>query len=319
MNPVRIAIGGKFAPALAAELACPHTLPALPEQDDAGIARILADTDVLVSASYKAAWRSPAGAGPRLVHSTGAGVDGIEIASLPPGCKVCNVYGHERGVAEQAFMLILALQKGLLGLDAALRRGDWTPQRPFLTELRDRHLLILGLGHIGRELARWGQFLGMSATALTRSPAKARTATPGLRAVDGLDRLGAHLPAADFVVVAIPAAPETTDLIGARELGLMKPTAFIVNVGRAAVINEAALYEALRHRRIAGAGLDVWYQYPRPGENCLPSRLPFHELDNVVMTPHKPTVETMAFRWREIAKNIARFGRGEPLENQVLP
>lgn len=97
----------------------------------------------------------------------------------------------------------------------------------------------------------------------------------------------------------------------------MKSTAFIVNVGRAAVINESAFYEALRARRIAGAGLDVWYQYPGPGQNRLPSRLPFHELDNVILTPHKPTVETMEYRWRAIAMNIGRFARGEPLENEI--
>jgi phosphoglycerate dehydrogenase-like enzyme len=157
----------------------------------------------------------------------------------------------------------------------------------------------------------------MRVRALTRSPAKARPAGPGLCAVGALGELDAHLPGADFVVVAIPAAEGTVDLIGGRQLQRMKPEAFIVNVGRARVINEAALYEALRARRIAGAGLDVWYRYPDGGEKCLPSRLPFQDLDNVIMTPHKPTAETMAYRWREIGKNIGRLARGEPLHNLV--
>ena len=72
-------------------------------------------------------------------------------------------------------------------------------------------------------------------------------------------------------------------------------------------------------RRIAGAGLDVWYRYPAAGENGLPSRQPFHELENVIMTPHKPTGETMAYRWREIALNIERFARGEKLQRVVYP
>ena len=157
----------------------------------------------------------------------------------------------------------------------------------------------------------------MSVTALTRSSAADRAASMGLASFGQLDDLSLHLPTADFVVVAIPSTPETVDLIGARELALMKPTAFIVNVGRAAVINERALYEALRSRQIAGAGLDVWYQYPVPGQKRLPSSCPFHELDNLIMTPHKPTVETMNFRWKEIAVNIARHVAGEKLVNVV--
>ena len=98
----------------------------------------------------------------------------------------------------------------------------------------------------------------------------------------------------------------------------MKPTAFVLNVGRARVINEEALYHALHTRRIAGAGLDVWYQYPETEkEKKLPSRFPLQELDNVIMTPHKPTIETMEYRWGEIAENIGRFARSEPLHNVV--
>jgi len=99
----------------------------------------------------------------------------------------------------------------------------------------------------------------------------------------------------------------------------MKPGAFIINVGRGPVLNEDALYDALKTRRIAGAGLDVWYQYPAPGQNRQPARLPFHELDNVIMTPHKPTIETMAYRWREIVANLGRFSRGEALHSVVHP
>ena len=121
-------------------------------------------------------------------------------------------------------------------------------------------------------------------------------------------------------MVAIPAAPGTVDLISAREFELMKRTACIVNVGRGPVINEEALYEALRRRRIAGAGLDVWYQYPSaPGQIQRPSRFPFHELENVIMTPHKPTSETMAYRWRAIAHNIGRLVQGETLLRVVHP
>ena len=317
-TPLQIATHRNFLSELGPQLTVPHVLRDIAGLDNGAMAELLATTDVLVSGAYPAAWRS-AGGPLRLIQSTGAGVDGIDFPSVPAGCTVCNVYGHQRGVAEQAFMLMLALQKGLFRLDAALRQGNWTPQRPYLPEMNGRRLLVLGLGHIGRELVRWGQFLDMDVTVLTRTPAPERAHELGLRAFGGLTALHAHLPEADFVVVAVPAAEGTTNLIGTREFALMKPGAFIVNVGRGPVINEEALYEALRTRRIAGAGLDVWYQYPAPGQDRLPSRLPFQELDNVIMTPHKPTTETMAYRWKEIAANIARLQRGEPLVCIVHP
>jgi len=319
VKPLKVFTYNVAAPVLDAKMETPHQVTVLPEGSDAEIAELLADADALVLATFKASWRSPRGPGPRLVHSVGAGTDGIDFKALPAGCRVCNVYGHERGVAETAFTHMLVLLKHLLPIDRAMRRGNWTPERPYLTELRGRRLLILGFGHIGAELARWGQFMEMKVTALTRSPDKARGQAPAGCTVGGLSELKARLPEADFVVLAIPATGETTGIIGEAELRLMKPTAFIVNVGRGPLIDEKALYEALRDRRIGGAGLDVWYQYPVGKQDRLPAQQPFHELDNVVMSAHKPTVETMEYRFPEIAKNLDRLARGEPLKNQVWP
>ena len=318
-RPLKILAPRLFEAEIRPQLTVEHVLVPFGGESDADMAAMLKDADVLLSGAYKAAWKPPAGAPLRLIHSTGAGVDGIDFASVPAGCQVCNVYGHERGVAEQAFMHLLALHKGLFRLDAALRQGDWTPAQTCLPEMIGRNLLILGAGQIGQELVRWGRFLGMEVTVLTRRPTAGRART-GLRHLGGLDELPQHLPWADFVVVAIPAAKGTVDLISAREFALMKPTAFLVNVGRGPVVNEEALYEALRTRRIAGAGFDVWYQYPaQPGRIQRPGRFPFHELDNIIMTPHKPTIETMAYRWRAIAGNVARLVRGEPLLRVVHP
>src|SRR6266700_3087153 len=161
-----IAVHEKFAAELAREMAVPHVVRTFARETDVEMATLLATADVLVWGAFKAAWRDPARCALRLVHSTGAGTDGIEFAGLPAGAVVCNVYGHQWGVAEHAFLLMMALHKSLFDLDAALRKGDWTPQRPYLPELRGRQLLILGLGHIGQELVRWGQFLGMKITVL---------------------------------------------------------------------------------------------------------------------------------------------------------
>ena len=306
-----ITMHAKFAAELARELTIPHQLRTFSDENDAAMAELLGKTDVLVYGEFRSAWNNLGVRQLRLVHCTGAGTDGIDFTALPADCTVCNVYGHQWGVAEHAFLLMMALHRNLFGLDAALRTGNWTPERPYLPELRGRSLLILGLGHIGKELVRWGKFLGMNIAILTRAPSQGRAELFGLSHFGGLADLPMQLPLADFVVVAIPAASGTIDLIGASEFELMKPSAFIINVGRGAVINEVALYQALQTKMIAGAGLDLWYQYPAMDEDRQPARLPFHALDNVIMTPHKPTAETMAYRWKAIADNVARFSRGE--------
>ena len=308
---LRIATHASSAAELVRELAIPHQLSTFSDENDVAMTALISQADVFVWHKFKSSWKNLSVSALRLVHCTGAGTDGIEFAGLPAGCTVCNVYGHQWGVAEHAFLLMMALDRNLFGLDAALRTGNWIPQRPYLPELRGRNIMILGLGHIGQELVRWGKFLGMNITVLTRRPRQVRSEISGLVFVGGLEDLPKHLPLADFVVVAIPAAPGTIDLIGSKEFQHMKSSAFIINVGRGPVVNEDALYLALQNKRIAGAGLDVWYHYPAPGQDGEPSRLPFHALDNVIMTPHKATAATMAYRWKEIADNVARFSRGE--------
>jgi phosphoglycerate dehydrogenase-like enzyme len=129
------------------------------------------------------------------------------------------------------------------------------------------------------------------------------------------------LPECDFVVPAIAQGPETEGLPDARRLALMKRSAFLVNIARGAVLDEDAVYAALRDRRIGGAAVDVWWRYPSESEpKRRPSHHPFHELPNVIMTPHCSgwTEGMVARRWAEVAGNINRFVRGEPLDNVVL-
>lgn len=316
-DPVRIAIDARFAPDLAARLTVPHELIELDNLDDEAVRALLPSLDAVVSGLFKSEWHVPSTQRPLLVQSVGAGVDGIAIPALPPGSTLCNVYGHERAVAERAFTHMLNLQQGVLNLDRNLRQGNWTPERPFLPEVSGKNLLVLGLGHIGRELVRWGHFLDMNVSALTRTANPERVADLNLTAFGPLADLADHLPQADFVIIAIPSAEGTIDLINAPALGRMKPSAFIINVGRGPVINEADLYAALKERRIGGAGLDVWWCYPTEDQPCLPANSPFHELDNVVMTPHKPTLETMAYRWGVVAENIAHHINGDPHQNLV--
>lgn len=317
---MRVVAPQRVSTELTAALTSPCRMDAIPDgAADDDIARLVADADAFVGAEFKAAWTVHNPRSLRLVQSSGAGTDGIAREALPPACAVCNVYGHERAVAEHTFMLMLALQRRLFAQDAGLRKGNWGWANRLLPELRGRRLLILGLGRIGRELTRWAQFFEMPVSAVTRTPSPKRSALLGIDVAAGFADLPKLLPEADFVAVAVPATPETENLIGDKEFGVMKRTAFLINVGRGPVVNEAALYNALKARIIAGAGIDVWYTYPGAGEDRLPSQYPVQELDNIIMTPHNggSSPETMRYRWAAIAENLRRLEAGEPLLNIV--
>ena len=133
-------------------------------------------------------------------------------------------------------------------------------------------------------------------------------------------RLHEFLAKCDYVVIAAALAPGTERLIGARQFAAMKPSAVLVNVGRGQICDEDALWAALKEKRIRGATLDVWYAYPRHDDmNVAPSKHPFHELDNVWMTPHIAawTTGMVDRRWSEIARNLDSLARGEPLLHQL--
>jgi phosphoglycerate dehydrogenase-like enzyme len=133
-----------------------------------------------------------------------------------------------------------------------------------------------------------------------------------------LDRM---LPQCDTLLIACGLGPETRGLIDAHRLALLKRGALLINVARALIVDEDALYNALKDGRLGGAALDVWWQYPTVGEpDRRPSRRPFHELPNVLMTPHSSSSSdaTAERRWSVVAANLDRFARCEPLENVVL-
>ena len=252
----------------------------------------------------------------RLVQALSAGADRIDRSALPPGCALCNVYAHEDAIGEWVLMAMLALTHHLLPYDRALRSGDWLRGLPLERELRGRTVGAIGLGHIGKRVVELARAFGMEAIAVTRSPSPERAA--GLRWLGALDSLDRLLAEADFAVVSVPLTSDTEGLVGRPELDLLGGEGYLVNVARGAVVDERALYEALRDRRIAGAALDVWWQYPkRRGEVTQPSEFPFGELDNVVMTPHVSgrSVGTERGRTQFVVDQLVRLARGLPLEN----
>ena len=321
---IHVAFAGTFSaslePRVRAHLAVPCEISVA---DELGIVSMLAAVDVLVSLGFTREMGAAAGR-LKLVQVPGAGLDRIDRAALPQGAWLANVYGHETGIAEYVLGAMLALTRGFARIDAALRRGAWesqwavgTPPPVPWPELAGKTLGIVGYGRIGQGVARRARGFDMEILAMRRDVW--RSAHDELDLLGGLDVLDEVLQRSDYVVLTLPLTPATRGLIGEAQLRAMKPTAVLVNVSRAEIVDEQALYHALAERRLAGAALDVWYRYPTDAAPTLPARQPFHELDNVLMTPHVSgwTEGMLEARATLIAENIARVSRGEPPVNQV--
>jgi phosphoglycerate dehydrogenase-like enzyme len=279
-----------------------------------------AEADVLVGNHWRADY--PPAPNLRLVQSVATGIDLFDLAALPKGAQVCNAFGHETAIAEYIVMVMLALHHRLFAIAGEFRdRGSWASSwvgsGPQHGEVRGTTLGIVGYGRVGRETARRAAAFDMRILAANRTP---RAADPEVERVYPLAELDRMLPECDTVVLCTALERGTTGLIDARRLALMKPSAFLVNIARGPVVDEDALYAALASGRLAGAALDVWWQYPDPATpNRRGSRHPFHELPNVIVTPHNSgwTEGTGRRRLAEIADNLNRFVRGEALRNLV--
>ena len=280
----------------------------------------LGDADAMISMNWGR--NMPSAPKLKLLHLPGAGTDDIAFDAVPAQASVCNVFEHEIGIAEYALSAMLQWVIGIPRMDAALRRGEWYGSHlagPRHGELHGQTVGIVGYGRIGREVATRARAFGMNVLACSRT----RRAGDGLvDHVEPMEKLDALLARSDFVLLALPLDPSTIGLIDRNRLAKMKPNAFLINVARGALIEENALYEACKERRIGGAAIDTWYRYPAQGEvRGEPSSLPFRELDNVIMTPHGSgwTEGLLPRRCRLIAQNLDRLARGEPLINVVRP
>lgn len=218
---------------------------------------------------------------------------------------------HPVQIAEHVFALMLAFVRKLPQVIRQQGEHRWqAPPGETLDELYQRTLLVIGLGAIGERIARVGNALGMRVFGTRRSVVDQQ---PWVDAVYAPDRLPEILPQADFVVLAAPLTSETTHMVGERELRAMKGTAFVVNIGRGKLIDEAALVRALQEGWIAGAGLDVFETEP------LPPGSPLWAMENVIVTPHYAGASP---RYYERAMpifldNLRRYREGQPLRNLV--
>jgi phosphoglycerate dehydrogenase-like enzyme len=324
MDRLRVAFAGAFATrlesAVRAQLAVPCDVVLA---DETTIVSRLSDVDVLVTMAFTPAMGA-VGRRLRLVQVPGAGLDRIHRPALPAGTWLANAYGHETGIAEYVIGAMLALTRGFGHLDASLRRGVWEsqwaigapPPAPW-PELAGKTLGILGFGRIGQAVARRARALDMAVWATRRDVT--RSDPGGLAFLGGPEALDEILRRADYLAITLSLTEATRGLLGEQHLHAMKSTAILINVARAEIVEEAALYRALAARAIAGAALDVWYRYPTGPGPTAPARHPFHELPNVLMTPHVSgwTAGMLQARARLIAENIHRTARGEPPLNLI--
>lgn len=216
----------------------------------------------------------------RVIARAGVGYDAVDVAAATEyGVAVTICPGtNQDAVAEHTFAMILALAKEVIPQHLATQKGDW-PRRPTLP-LRGRVLGLAGLGRIGKAVALRGLAFGMKVIAYEPMPDNAFVQQHGIRLVT-FDQL---LRESDWVSLHVPLTPESKYLINRRTLALMKPTAFLINTARGPLVNEEDLLVALREKRLAGAGLDVFEQEP-------PGKLPLFDCENLVLTPHAAGVD----------------------------
>jgi phosphoglycerate dehydrogenase-like enzyme len=251
------------------------------------------------------------------VHSTAAGVAHLLYPEMRgSGIVITNASGvHADSMAEHVVGLMVALARDFSGAMRAQLRRQWAQQEIWDGPARPRELagsvvLLVGFGAVGRAVAERLKAFAVTVWAITRSgsadPALAVRAFPA-------SQIDSALPGADFVVLAAPETPETHHLIGERQLALMKPSAFLINVARGSLVDEPALIAALQKHAIAGAGLDVTEQEP------LPPSSPLWALENVLITPHLSGASRRLWE-REadlLLENLERWFAGRPLRNRV--
>ena len=294
------------------------TIDVVDEHDTQALTSGLASADAMISMEWSQAM--PAAPRLRLLHLPGAGTDAVDFEAVPPAAAVCNVFEHETGIAEYVLATMLQWVIGLPRLEDSLRNGHWSGSHlfgPVHGELFGKTLGIVGYGRIGREVAKRAQAFGMRTLACSQT---ARDGDGFVDTVEPMSGLDTTLAQCDFVLLCMPLTKATESIIDDRRLSLMRKSAVIINVARGPLIDEAALYAACRERKIGGAIIDTWYRYPQEAsEHCQPSRFPFEELDNVIMTPHASAwTDCLAPRRnRVIAENLDRLVRGEPLINVV--
>jgi phosphoglycerate dehydrogenase-like enzyme len=263
-----------------------------------------------------------------------AGVNDATLNHLRknPRLKGYNLHHNASDTAETALALLLSAVKLIVPIDQRLRKNDWGSRYEEVRALglEGRSALILGFGQIGQRIGRALVAMGLNVKAIRRGVAPSP--------VEGVtcfasERLRDLLTEAQVLMIALPMTAATTAMIGEREIAMMPRGAVLVNIARGPIVDEEALYNALKSGHLHSAGLDVWYQYPQAPDNSVPgyfdmpdsakntppSKMPFGELDNVVMSPHRggTSADTERFRVRDLAAVLRALKEGEEPDNRI--
>ncbi|HBE28364.1 MAG TPA: D-2-hydroxyacid dehydrogenase [Ktedonobacter sp.] len=281
----------------------------------------LGEADVVCSYWMPDNWRALA---PHLrwLQCSGAGVDGLQptgVLDSDSGVIVTTATGiHATTISEYVFGSMLMFNRNWPEMMRLQVRHIWPRSANWYNlsrrELMDQTLAIIGLGHIGRRVAHLGRAFGMRVLATRRSVSEGEQ-DPDVDQLYPMERLHDVLRESDYIVLAVPLTPETDKLIGEPELRVMRNNAYLVNVARGRVIDEAALIRALREGWIGGAGLDVATVEP------LSSNSPLYTMPNVILTPH---ISGVSVHYDErltklFADNLRRYRAGETLRNRYEP
>ncbi|MBN2209117.1 MAG: hypothetical protein JW759_07460 [Candidatus Coatesbacteria bacterium] len=291
-----------------------------PDIEEETLIGLAADADIIIG------WRPTkelldAATRLKLFINPGAGVQHlIELfRELEKTRQVALVNGHGNSyfTAQHAVALLLALLNKVVPHHNWMVQGHWRKgdKDAASIPLRGRKVGLLGYGAVNSKVHRFLSGFDVEFHALRNDWSKLAGAPPTPLVEYVPAQLDEFLRAIDILIVSLPLTPKTKGLIGTREFGLLGPDGLFLNIGRGAVVDENALYTALREKSVAGAAIDVWYNYtPSADEGgpTSPYNCPFHELDNVVLSPHRAASPFSDLkRWDEVIENIRRFASGE--------
>ncbi len=255
----------------------------------------------------------------KMIQVPYAGVDEFDINLVMEerGIILANAHGNALSVGEHAFGLMLALAKGIVRNDRDLRNGywhGWMSREPNL-EMEGKTVCIIGLGSIGRTVARFAKTFGMKVVGVKKNPVEVEN----VDFVFSSEDTDKAIEKADFVVVAVPVTSETKGFINKEMLEKMRGK-FLINVARGTVIDEEALFIALKNRVLKGAAIDTWWVYPEaPYRFAYPSHYPFWLLDNIILSSHTAGYSDGSIKknWTEAIFNVMRFFTGRPVKNLI--
>ena len=279
--------------------------------DEKGLAAA-ADAEVAFSGNNPRRVRQLLDATPKLrwYHTVSAGVENMPLPELAQrGIVLTNNSGsYDIQIAEHLLAFVFAASRQLHRYRDSQRMSEWKDQPH--QELRDATIVVYGMGSIGGEIGRLASAVGMRVIGVRRTAGRPE---PGVERVVAADRLADVVGEADYLAIAAPLTPATRGAISREVISRMKPTAWILNIARGAIVDEPAMVEALQAKRIGGAALDVFTTEPLPKES------PLWTLENVIVTPHnsgsspRAGERTLAL----FAENLRRYKSGETLINRV--